>query len=159
MGVSAIPDGYHTITPYLVIKDAAKAIEFYKKAFGAETVMVMDGPGGKVMHGEIRIGNSMMMLSDEHPDHGHKAPLPNHHSASMFLYVADVDASFKRAVDAGCTVMYPLADQFWGDRMGKVMDPFGHTWGMATHKEDVSPEECQRRMAEWSKDAKACSGA
>lgn len=148
--VSTTPAGYHTITPALTIKGAAKAIDFYKKAFGAEEIMRMNGPDGQsVMHAEIKIGDSFLMLGDEMPDYGHKAPLPNHCSSSLHIYVADVDKAFQRAIDAGCTVKFPVADMFWGDRYGKVIDPFGHVWGLATHIEDVSPEECARRAAAW----------
>src|SRR5215470_17353826 len=140
--VSYIAEGFHTVTPALTVKGGAKAIDFYKKAFGAEEIMRMDGPNGAIMHAEIKIGDSIIMLGDEYPDFGHKAPLPNHCSSSLHLYVPDVDKAFKRAVDAGCTVKMPVMDMFWGDRYGKVTDPFGHVWGIATHKEDVSPEEC-----------------
>ncbi len=148
MAVSPIPEGYHTVTPYLVVKDAAKAIDFYKKAFGAEAVVVMPGPGGKVMHAEIRIGDSMLMLGDEHPSYGAVGPTGDQRYASMHLYVPNVDAAFKRAVDAGCTVKMPIMDMFWGDRFCKIIDPFGQHWSLATHTEDVTPEECARRAKE-----------
>ena len=135
--VKPIPDGYHTLTPYLTLKGAAQAIDFYKKAFGAEEKMRMPGPGGAVMHAELRIGDSMLMLSEAIQDP------PS--ASSLFVYVADVDAAFARATAAGCTVNMPLADQFWGDRFGKLVDPFGIRWAMATHKEDVPPAEMQQR--------------
>ena len=135
--VKPIPDGYHTLTPYLNIKGAAQAIEFYKKAFGAEEKVRMPGPGGAVMHAELRIGDSMLMLSEAMWDPPSQA--------SLFVYVADVDAAFARATAAGCTVGMPLSDQFWGDRFGKLVDPFGIRWAMATHKEDVPPEEMAKR--------------
>jgi len=135
--VKPIPDGYHTITPFLNLKDAAQAIELYKRAFGAEEVVRMAGPGGAVMHAELRIGDSRMMLSEAIQDP------PS--TASLFLYVTDVDAAFQRAVAAGCTVSMPVADQFWGDRFGKLVDPFGIRWSMATHREDVPPAEMKQR--------------
>lgn len=147
MPVSPIPDGFHTVTPYLVVKDAAKAIEFYKKAFGAEEIVRMPGPDGKVMHAELRIGTSMVMLGDEHPDYGATGPTGEQRYASFHLYVPNADAAFKRAIDCGCTMKVPLMDMFWGDRFGKLVDPFGHHWSIATHVEDVSPEECARRAA------------
>lgn len=147
--VSPIPSGFHTITASLVVKDANAAIQFYKKAFGAEEVMCLRCPDGGVMHAELKIGDSIFMLGGEWPDHGCKAPLPNHMSGGLHVYVTDVDQSFKRAVDAGCTTLMPPSNMFWGDRYGKVLDPFGHQWGLATHVEDVSPEECARRAASW----------
>lgn len=147
--VSPTPDGYHSVTPAICVNGGAKAIEFYKKAFGAEEISVMPGEGGKIMHAELKFGDSIVFLGDEFPEYGFKAPIPNHTSSSLHLYVADVDKAFERAVAAGCTVKMPLSDMFWGDRYGKVVDPFGHTWGLATHIEDVSPEECARRAAAW----------
>ena len=150
MAVSPIPAGYHTVTPHLAIRGAAKAIEFYKKAFGAVEVMLMPGPDGKsIAHAEIKIGNSMVMLADEWP--GMRVASPEKFggtTCSVMLYVPDVDAAFKRAVDAGATVSMPLMNMFWGDRFGKVTDPFGHEWAIATHVEDVTPEECARRGVE-----------
>lgn len=149
MGVKAIPDGYYSLTPYLVISGAAEAIEFYKKAFGAEEIVRMPGPGGKLMHAEIKIGNSILMLADENPEQGHLSPKSRGGStSSVMLYTEDVDATFKRAVAAGAKENMPPMDMFWGDRMGNLTDPFGHTWAIATHKEDVSPEEMGRRMKE-----------
>ncbi|HEX4915093.1 MAG TPA: VOC family protein [Vicinamibacterales bacterium] len=146
MAVKAIPDGYYSLTPYLVCKDAAKAIEFYTKAFGAVEYTRMPGPGGRIMHAEVKIGNSMLMLSDENPERGAVAPSGSGRSASLMFYTDDVDAVFKRAVDLGATSIENPTDMFWGDRMGNLRDPFGHQWAIATHKEDVSPEEMQKRM-------------
>jgi PhnB protein len=151
MAVKAIPEGYGTVTPYIVVREAGKAIDFYKKAFGAEEVFRMPGPDGKsVAHAEIRIGNSMVMLSDENPEWGTKSPLTlGGTPVSLFIYSPDVDAAFKRAVDAGCSAEMPPADMFWGDRFSKVKDPFGHSWQIATHKEDVPMEEMEKRAKEF----------
>ena len=146
--VHHIPEGYHTLTPHLIVKNASAAIEFYKKALGATEVMRMNGPGGKLMHGELKVGTSHLMLADEFPEWGSKGPLSYGGSCvSLHLYVPDVDAAFNQAVAAGATVRMPVTDMFWGDRYGQVVDPFGHVWSLATHKEDVSAEECARRMA------------
>jgi PhnB protein len=148
MGVKAIPDGYHSLTPYLIVKGAAEAIAFYAKVFGATETMRMPGPGGRIMHAEIRIGDSTLMLADENPEQGHLSPTTIGGSgSSVMLYTDDVDATFNKAVAAGATVVMPLMDMFWGDRMGNLKDPFGHSWAIATHKEDVSPEEMEKRMA------------
>ncbi|MEX0704035.1 MAG: VOC family protein [Planctomycetales bacterium] len=153
--VQPVPKGYHTVTPHLVLDECAKAIEFYRRAFGAEETARMPGPGGKVVHAEIRVGDSPVMLADEMPPMpgqpgAYKSPRSAGLStASLFLYVPDVDAAFERAVKAGCTVRMPVTDMFWGDRFGQVIDPFGHTWGLATHVEDVSPEEMARRHEEF----------
>ena len=143
----AIPEGYHSVTPYLVVRGAVDAIDFYKRAFGAEEVFRMPGPDGKhLMHAEIRIGDSFVFLNDELPEWGVRGPDPAAGvPVSLHLYVEDVDAVFKRAVAAGCTVKMPVQDMFWGDRYGKLVDPFGHEWGLATHKEDLSPEEMAKR--------------
>jgi uncharacterized glyoxalase superfamily protein PhnB len=143
----AIPDGYHTVTPYLMVRGADRAIEFYKRAFGAEELMRMSGPDGKrIMHAEIKIGDSRIFLSEEFPEMGCRSPESLGGTASsLHLYVEDVDAAFKRAVAAGAQVKMPVADMFWGDRFGKLIDPFGHEWGMATHKEDPTPEEIRER--------------
>lgn len=147
MAVKAIPDGYYTATPYLIVKGAARAIEFYKKAFGATELLRFDGPGGKIMHAEIKIGDSPIMLADEFPEMGYRGPLSiGATPVSICLYVQDVDARFAQAVAAGAKVQRPVVDQFYGDRSGTLTDPFGHVWTIATHKEDVSPEEMQRRM-------------
>ena len=147
--VSPTPTGFHTITPSIIVKDGNAAIALYKKAFGAEEVGCMRSPDGKVMHAELKIGDSIFMLSGEWPDMGMKAPLPNHNSGGLHLYVADADRAFQRAVDAGCKTIMPPANMFWGDRYAKVLDADGHQWGLATHIEDVSPEECARRAAAW----------
>jgi PhnB protein len=147
--VEPIPDGYHTVTPYLVIKDAAKALEFYKEAFGATEQVRMPTPDGKVMHAEIRIGDSQIMLADECPDWNALSPLTlGGTSVSIMLYVEDVDSVVNRAVTGGATVSMPVADQFWGDRMGTIVDPFGHKWSVATNKKDVTPEEVKKRAKE-----------
>ncbi|HYB96688.1 MAG TPA: VOC family protein [Vicinamibacterales bacterium] len=148
MAVKAIPEGYYSLTPYLVVKGAAEAIDFYKKAFGATEMMRMPGPGGRIMHAEVKIGNSMLMLSDENAEQGQVSPATLGGSGcSVMLYTDDVDATFKRAVDAGAQAVMPPMDMFWGDRMGNLKDPYGHSWAIATHKEDVSPDEMQKRMA------------
>ncbi len=143
-----IPDGYHSVTPYLTVKGAAQAIDFYKRAFGARELERMPGPDGQsVMHAEIKVGDSVVMLSDEFPGVSTcKAPTSlGGSTALLFLYVPDVDTAFKRALDAGCKVSRPLADMFWGDRYGQVEDPFGNHWGLATHKEDLTPDELRKR--------------
>jgi PhnB protein len=146
--VSYIPDGYHTVTPHLAVRNAAKALEFYAKAFGAEELFRMPGPGGVVMHAEVRIGDSNIMIGEEDPQRGATSPQTIGGSpVGLLIYVKDVDASFARAETAGCTVQSPPTDMFWGDRYGKLVDPFGHHWSLATHKEDVSPEEMAKRMA------------
>jgi PhnB protein len=147
--VSPVPAGYHTITPSIVVKDGNAAIELYKKALGAEEVCCMRSPTGGIMHAELKVGDSIFMLGEEWPDQGMKAPLPNHVSSGLFLYVADADASYQRALAAGCKPVMPPTNMFWGDRYGKFLDPFGHQWGVATHIEDVSPEEIERRAAAW----------
>jgi PhnB protein len=149
MAVKAIPEGYSSVTPYLVIKGAEQALDYYKKVFDAVETVRMPGPGGRVMHAEIKIGNSMVMLSDENPERGHLSPKTiGGAGVSIMLYTDNVDATFKRAVDAGAKGDMPPADMFWGDRMANITDPFGHSWAIATHKEDVSPEEMERRMKE-----------
>lgn len=144
--VKPVPEGYHSVTPYLVVDGASKAIEFYRRAFGAVERFRMPAPDDKVGHAEIQIGDSVIMLSDPFPDMGSSAPSGTGNSSSgLMLYVDDVDALFKQAVDAGATVTMPLDNQFWGDRYGKLRDPFGHSWHLATHIEDVSPEEMMKR--------------
>ncbi len=146
MAVKPIPEGYHTVTPYLTVDDAAKAIEYYKKVFGAKERVRMDAPGGKIGHAELEIGDSLVMLSDPFPQGSTKPPHElGGTSVSVFMYVEDVDAVVKQAVDAGATVTMEIADQFWGDRFGSVQDPFGHLWSIATHVEDVPPEEMAGR--------------
>jgi len=156
--VSPIPKGYHSISPNLVVNDADGAINFYKRAFGAEELFRMNSSDGKVVHAELKIGDSMLMLSDEMPGGKCRGPLSLGGSpVNIFLYVEDVDRVFKQAVDAGAKVEMPLADMFWGDRWGSLSVPFGHSWSLATHKEDVQPEELHRRgkeeMAKWAKEA------
>lgn len=144
----AIPDGYHSVTPYLIVKGAARALEFYKKAFNAKELYRLDGPGGKLGHAEIQIGNSRIMLSDEYPEMGARGPEALGGSpVGLCIYVEDVDALFKQALSAGGKEERPVKDQFYGDRSGTLRDPFGHQWTVATHKEDVSPDEMKRRMA------------
>jgi uncharacterized glyoxalase superfamily protein PhnB len=142
-----IPNGMHTVTPHIVCSNASAAIEFYKKAFGATELHRLPGPDGKLMHGSIRIGDSTIMLVDEFPQCGSLSPTSLKGSpVTLHLYVDDADASFKRAVDAGATVRMPLDDMFWGDRYGVLVDPFGHSWSIATHIRDVSPQEMEEAM-------------
>ena len=144
-----IPQGYRTVTPYLTLNDAARALEFYKRAFGAQEVMRMDGPGGKIGHAEIKIGDSMVMLADEMPGSGSRPPQSlGGTTGGIFVFVENADAVFNQAVSAGAQVEAPLADMFWGDRYGRLKDPFGHSWSVATHKEDVAPAEMSKRMQE-----------
>jgi uncharacterized glyoxalase superfamily protein PhnB len=153
-----VPDGYHTITPNLVCRDAARAIEFYKTAFGAEERDRASMPDGKIMHAALRIGDSMLFLGDEMPHMGcHSPEKYGGTPAAFYLYVNDVDAAWKRATDAGAKVQMPLADMFWGDRCGRLVDPFGHVWSLSQHKEDVSPEEMKtRQQAFLSQMGKTC---
>ena len=147
MSVSFTPAGYHTATPYLIVKGAAGAIEFYKTAFGATEVMRMPGPGGAVMHAEIKIGDSIIMLGDEMPGMGFSGPHTLGGSpVGLCLYFPDVDARLATAVAAGAKVVKPVQDQFYGDRSGTIVDPFGHVWTVATHIEDVAPDEMDRRF-------------
>ena len=149
MATSHIPEGYHSVTPYLVVDGAAEAIRFYGEAFGAAEVLRMPMGDDKLAHAEIKIGDSFVMLADEFPDMGFLGPLKRGGAtASLMIYVEDVDAAFARALAAGASQERAPADQFWGDRMGTLVDPFGHRWTLATHVEDVSEEEMQRRMAE-----------
>ena len=142
----AIPKGYHTVTPSLVVAGAAKAIDFYKKALEAQEVMRFPGPDGTIMHAEIRIGDSTIMLGDEMPEHGGRGPKSYGGTpVAFFVYRDNVDAAWKRAVDAGATPIMPLVDQFWGDRAGCLEDPFGHRWWLAQHVEDLTPEELKKR--------------
>jgi PhnB protein len=145
--VKAIPEGYRTITPYLVVRGANKAIEFYQKAFGAKELFRMPGPDGKVMHAELQIGDSMLMLSEECPGQSKSPRTLGGTACNIHLYVEDADKLFNQAVSAGAQVRFPVTDMFWGDRYGKLADPFGHEWGLATHKEDVAPEEMAQRAA------------
>jgi len=147
MATKPIPDGYRTATPYLIIKGAADAIEFYKKAFGATELLRMADPQGRVGHAEIKIGDSVIMLADEHPSMGYRGPRSlGGSSVSILLYLPDVDDVFARAVKAGAKAQRAVANQFYGDRSGTLEDPFGHVWTVATHVEDVAPEEMKRRM-------------
>jgi uncharacterized glyoxalase superfamily protein PhnB len=141
----AIPKGYHTVTPSLFVAGAAKAIDFYKKALGAEELMRFPGPDGKIMHAEIKVGDSIIMLADEMPDMGGRGPKSiGGTPVSFFVYGENVDAAWKRAVDAGAKEVVPLADQFWGDRTGCLEDPFGHQWWLAQHVEDLTPEQIRK---------------
>jgi PhnB protein len=152
MAVKPIPDGYHTVTPYLYVKDAARAIEFYKKALAATELMRFAEPSGKVRHAEIKIGNSPIMLAEEFPEMGSRSPQSlGGSTVGILLYVEDVDARFQQALAAGATALMPVKDQFYGDRSGTLTDPFGHVWTIATHKEDVSHEEVVKRFATFMK--------
>jgi uncharacterized glyoxalase superfamily protein PhnB len=142
-----IPPGFHTVTPHLSIDGAAKYIDFLVNAFGATEVFRAPGPGGKLMHATVKIGDSLIMFADMFPEFGSPAISPGNWPLVLHLCVPDADKSFERAVAAGCKVTMPLADQFWGDRYGHVKDPFGFTWAIATHVEDVTPEEMQARQA------------
>lgn len=147
MATKSIPDGYHSVTPYLIVKGAANALDFYKRAFGATELMRMQGPDGKIGHAEIRIGDSPVMLADEHPDMGYRSPQSlGGAGVSLMIYVEGVDSVFKQAIKAGAKELQPLKDQFYGDRSGTLQDPFGHVWTIATHVEDVPEEEMTRRM-------------
>jgi PhnB protein len=149
--VRPIPEGNHTITAGLVVKNGKKAIEYYKTALGAKELNIMYGPDGQsVMHAELKIGDTKIYLGDEYPDMGAVSPQTLGGSpVSLNIYTEDCDAMFKRAVSAGATVAMPLTDMFWGDRYGKIVDPFGHHWGISTHKEDVTPAEMEKRGKEW----------
>jgi PhnB protein len=152
MSVKPIPEGYHTVTPYLILKDTAQAIDFYRNAFGAAETVRLNNPDGSIMHAEIRIGNSHIMLSDEYPDMGYVGPLSlGGTPVTLVMYVEDVDSIFQQAVAAGAEVVSPVKNEFYGDRSGSVKDPFGYIWSIATHVEDVSEEEMARRYAEISK--------
>ena len=146
MAVKPIPDGYHSVTPYLILNDARAGLEYYKKAFGAHERFKMEGPGGKIMHAEISIGDSVIMLADEFPEMGANSPKTMGGTpVSILLYVENVDQRFKKAVEEGGKIKRDLQNQFYGDRSGTLEDPFGHVWTIATHVEDVAPEEMQRR--------------
>jgi PhnB protein len=151
MSVQAKPEGYHSVTPYLTVDDAAEAIRFYERAFGASEIMRLR-MGDKIGHAEIRVGDSVVMLSDEWPDMNKLSPSKRGGAtAGLMVYLEDVDAAYQRAIDAGAVSEQPVTNQFWGDRSGSVKDPFGVTWMLATHVEDVPEEEMGRRMDEWSK--------
>jgi PhnB protein len=146
MAAKPIPDGYHTVTPYLILHDARAGLEYYQKAFGAKETLKMEGPGGKIMHAEISIGDSVIMMADEFPEMGVRSPKSMGGTpVSILLYVEDVDQRFNKAVAAGGTIKKPLQNQFYGDRSGTYEDPFGHVWTIATHVEDVAPDEMRRR--------------
>ncbi len=146
--VKPIPDGYHSVTPYIIVNDAAGAIEFYKRVFGATELYHLESSGGRIGHAEIKIGDSHIMLADEHPEINARSPQTLGGSPiSIVLYVEDVDATVGRAVEAGAKLLRPVKDQFYGDRTGGVQDPFGHEWYVATHIEDVAPEELKKRTA------------
>ena len=147
MPVKPIPDGYHTVTPYLIVDGAAAALDYYARAFGAEELMRMPGPGGKIGHAEIKIGDSVIMLADEFPEMGAQSPKSiGGTPVTVMVYVDDVDTVFDRAVKAGATSLRPVEDKFYGDRASQFEDPWGHRWNVMTHVEDVSPEEMQKRM-------------
>ena len=150
--VKPVPDGYHNVTPYMIIDGAARALDYYKRVFGATERMRMPGPDGKIGHAEISIGDSMIMLADEHPVMGARSPRAFGGAAvSIMLYVNDVDATVKAAVAEGAKLLQPVQDKFYGDRMGTIEDPFGHHWHIGTHKEDVPPDELKRRSAALAK--------
>jgi PhnB protein len=154
MPTKPIPEGYHTLTPYLAVDDAADAIDYYKRAFGAKERLRMGAPDGKIGHAELELGDSLLMLSDPFPQSSCRTPKELHGAtASIFMYVKDVDVAFKQAVDAGGTSISEPEDMFWGDRFATLADPFGHVWSLATHVEDVPPEE----MAERAKQAMAAA--
>ena len=147
---TGVPAGYHAITPAIIVRDAARAIDFYKKAFGAEELVRMSGPDGTIVHAEIQIGDSRIMLGEENPQWGAISPQSTSApTGSLHIYVPDVDAAFNRALDAGAVVHQPLADAFWGDRYGKVRDPFGHQWGLATRVKEMTPAEMDAAGREW----------
>ncbi len=155
-----IPPGFHTITPHLIIKGAAKAIDFYKKAFGAEELSRMPTPDGRLMHAALKIGDSVFFLCDEFPEHCAKSASPEtigKTHATMHLYVQNVDAAFQRAIEAGAEETMPVQDMFWGDRYGQLVDPFGQTWSIATHTEDLTPEAMKKRMETGCAPAKAAA--
>ena len=152
MAVSPIPEGYHSMTPYLIVKGAVSAIEFYKKAFGATELMRLEGPDGKIGHAELMFGDSHVMMADEHPEMHVFAPqMPGSAGVSICLYVQDVDTIVAQATDAGAKIRRPLQNQFYGDRSATLEDPFGHIWTVSTHIEDVTPEEINSRVAEMMK--------
>ena len=149
MAVKPIPEGYHSITPYLIVRDATRAIDFYTRAFGATELFRLDAPGGKIGHAELQLGDSRIMLADEFPEMGARGPQTIGGSpVHLLLYVQDVDSVFRQAISAGAVEARPVKDQFYGDRSGNLTDPFGHSWTVATHTEDLSPEEMQRRSQE-----------
>ena len=159
--VHHIPEGCNSVSAYLIVQDGKQALEFYQKAFNGKALACMTTPDGEnVVHGEVQIGNSTVMLSQENPQWDMKSAATLGGSpAALHLYVEDVDAAFQQAIDSGCTEVSPVTDMFWGDRYGKVVDPFGFQWGIATHVEDVEPEEMKRRADEWFAKMGQCDGA
>ena len=156
--VRPVPEGHHTVTPGLCIRGADRALEFYQRAFGAQVVERANGPDGRIMHAAIKIGDSIVFLSDEFPEMSGACRAPETlkgATGGLYLYLPDVDAAFDRAVKAGAKVLMPLADMFWGDRFGQVQDPFGHIWSLATHKEDLTPEQMTQRQQAFFASAKA----
>ena len=150
MAKSALPEGYHTVTPALIVRDAAAAIDFYRRAFDAVEIDRMAGPDGSIMHAEIRIGDSRIMLGEENEQWGTRSPLlTNGNPGSLHIYVPDADAAYDRAIKEGAKPRYPLEDAFWGDRYGKVTDPFGHEWGIATRVKEMTPAEMETAGKEW----------
>lgn len=158
MAAKPLPDGYHTVTPYIVVKGAAAALEWYAKAFGAKEILRLPMPDGSIAHAEFKIGDSPIMLGEENPQWGAKSPQTLGGSPAGFcIYVEDCDQAFNKAVAAGATVDRPVVDQFYGDRNGTVVDPFGHKWTIGTHKKDLTPAEVQAAMMEWMKNMPGCS--
>jgi len=152
MTISArpIPEGFHTVTPSLVVRNAAEAIEFYKRALGAQELMRMASPDGKIAHAELKIGDSIIFLLDEFPNMGSKSPQTlGSNTGNLYVYVEDVDTAFQRAIDAGGRATMPVADMFWGDRYGMFVDPYGHSWGLSTHKEDLTEQETEERAKDF----------
>jgi PhnB protein len=160
MAVQPVPEGYQTVTPYLAVDDATAAIDFYQRAFGAKERVRMSGPGDSIMHAELEIGDSLLMLSDPFPQASTRPPKDlGGTSASIFLYVEDIDAVYKQAIDAGGSSLMEPDDMFWGDRFGSVQDPFGHSWTIATHIEDVPPEEMEKRSEAFMAQMAATAGS
>jgi PhnB protein len=158
--VNPIPQGFHSVTPFLVVNDVAQALDFYRRAFGAEERMRLSGPNGKVSHAETKIGDSIIMITEDSPNNGLRSPEAlGSSTVSIVLYVDDVNATFKQATQAGAKTQQPLADMFWGDRYGRVTDPFGHSWSLATHIEDVAPEEMTKRSQEAMKSQQRAASA
>lgn len=154
MAVNYVPEGYRSVTPYLIVRGAARAIDFYKQAFGATEIMRMPGPNNTIGHAELRIGDSVVMLADEQPNGSYRAPdVLGGSPVSLMIYIADVDEVFSKAVSLGSKELRAVQDQFYGDRSGNLVDPFGHIWTISTHVEDVSPEEMERRMSALPKSA------
>ena len=156
MATKPIPDGYHSVTPYLIVKGGADALNFYKRAFGAVEMMRMASPDGRIGHAEIKIGDSVIMLADEHPEMGHRSPQSlGGAGVGLMVYVDKVDEVFKQAVASGAKELQPLKNQFYGDRSGTLQDPFGHQWTLATHIEDVAPDEMRRRAEKFMQSTNA----